>query len=286
MRTILGLGEVLWDIFGKEKRLGGAPANFAYHVNALGDKGVVLSRVGRDPSGDQIITELKAKGVDTRYIQRDGKHPTGTVKVKVGPDGQPNFTIAENVAYDYCQRTRCWSQLAAQADAICFGSLAQRSPDSRKTIGSILRAAKKALIVYDINLRQNYYSPCLIERSLLASHILKLNEEEVNVLQGMFPNGDRKLVDWARRLIQMFRLKLVCVTFGAKGAILVGPRGLARHRGFKVKVVDCVGSGDAFTAALVHHYLRKRPLIPTIEFANRIGANVAAQRGAMPAHPD
>ncbi|GAF74736.1 unnamed protein product, partial [marine sediment metagenome] len=270
-RIYAGIGEVLWDVFGRKKTLGGAPANFACHAHALGNDGRVLSRVGDDALGEAIRSRLADSGLDVRTLQTDRQRPTGTVKVAVAADGQPTFTIAKNSAWDALRRTKTWQQLAPQCSAVCFGTLAQRSEPSRNTIRSFLRqAAPQALIVFDINLRQHYYSPPIIERSLLHSHVLKINDEEVAVVKEMAGHATLTDVDWARKLIDCFNLKLVCITRGKDGSALIGPRGFAEHPGYRVTVADTVGAGDAFTAAMVHATLRNKPLTFIAEFANRI----------------
>jgi fructokinase len=287
MRTepylIVGLGELLWDLFPSGQQLGGAPANFAYHAALLGDQGIIASRVGQDALGHEALQRLERLGLDTSYVQRDATYPTGTVHVQVDEEGRPDFTIVENVAWDHMQWTPQWQELARQADAVCFGSLAQRSPQSRATIQQFLRATRPdALRIFDVNLRQSFYSAAVLSESLSLSRVAKLNSDELPRLMAVLGLGDDGLVEGARRLLHDFGLELVCITRGADGSILVTRERAVAHPGFKVKVADTVGSGDAFTAALAHYYLRHASLEEINEAANRLGAWVATQVGATP----
>ena len=254
---VIGLGELLWDLLPGGRQLGGAPANFAYWSTALGEKGVVASRVGSDAPGREAIELLARAGVDSSQIQLDTSHPTGTVRVEVSDSGQPDFTIDEPVAWDFLECTSEWRDLATRAAAICFGSLAQRSPVSRKTISKFIEAAPvEALIVFDVNLRQSFHSREVLAQSLKHSRVVKLNSNEFPVVMnelGLNYCGD---LQSARRLIREFELDVVCLTRADRGSMVVTDVDLVEHDGFKVDVVDTVGSGDAFTAALVHHYLR------------------------------
>lgn len=280
---IVGLGEVLWDLLPGGKQLGGAPANFAYMATLLGDRGIIASRAGSDAPGREALYQLNALGVTTSHIQLDETHPTGTVQVRVNEDGQPEFTINENVAWDFLEWTRQWEILAAQADAVCFGTLAQRSPHSCDTIHRFLRATRlDALRVFDVNLRQSFYSAEILSESLKLSNIVKLNHEELPRVAEILKLGGRGENAWAHRLIQVFGLDLVCVTRGARGSLLVTDADLIEHPGLQVTVTDTVGAGDAFTAALTYCYLRGVSLEKINEAANRVAAWVATRAGATP----
>ena len=290
--TIVGLGEVLWDLLPGGRQLGGAPANFAYQAAALGDRGIVASRVGADPLGDEVRTRLAALGLTTRYVQRDPARPTGTVRVEVDADGQPDFAITEDVAWDALAWTPEWTALAAEADAVCFGSLAQRAAASHETIHRFLRATRPdAVRLFDVNLRQNYYSPAVLDVSLRRATIVKLNETElprVAQLLGLEIGDDedeKKDEAIARRLLHAYDLALVCVTRGAGGSLLVTHTEAVAHTGYPVQVADTVGSGDAFAAAVAHHWLRGDSLEEISDAANRLGAYVATQTGATPPLP-
>lgn len=285
--AIAGLGELLWDMFPSGKQLGGAPANFAYITNLLGDAGIPASRVGRDSLGDEVFQHLAQLGLNSDFVQRDPAHPTGTVKVAVDSSGQPRFEIAEGVGWDFLEWTAAWQKLAKEVDAVCFGSLGQRAPESRATILNFLRATRHdAVRVFDVNLRQHFYSLEVIAESMSLATIVKLNHEELPRLMKLFGLEHRDEKDSARRLLATHNLKLVCITRGNNGSLLISAGECDEHPGFKVKVADTVGAGDAFTAALTHGYLRQTPLAQINETANRVGAWVTSQAGAMPTVKD
>ncbi len=237
MMLVVGLGEVLWDLFPEGKQLGGAPANFAYITNLLGDRGIIASRVGDDAFGDEIQQRLGTLGLEASYLQSDSARPTGTVRVRVDQDGQPRFEITDMVAWDFLEWTPAWESLAQQADAICFGSLAQRSPASRETIHKFLGAARPGTArIFDVNLRQAFYSAKALSESLKFADIAKLNAEElphVVELLGIPHHGEQPS---AERLRFAYGLKLVCVTRGARGSFLVSEFERHEHPGFRVQV--------------------------------------------------
>jgi fructokinase len=281
---VVGLGELLWDLFPAGEQLGGAPANFAYITSLLGDEGIPASRLGPDVLGTDAVRRLGELGLSTEFIQKDADHPTGTVKVEVDRTGQPRFEISESVAWDFLAWTPQWQKLAQQADAVCFGSLAQRSKQSRTTIRRFLMALRKnAVRVFDVNLRQNFYTTQVLGESMKLATVVKLNHEELPKIMRSFELENRSEEDSARRILSSHEVKLVCVTRGNGGSLLVSADECSEHPGFKVKVSDTVGAGDAFTAALVHGYLRRTPLAQINETANRVGAWVASQSGATPA---
>jgi len=285
--NVIGLGEVLWDMFPEGKKLGGAPANFAYITNLLGDCGILASRIGKDALGEEACLRLAKLGLQTSFVQCDDAHPTGTVKVQVDARGQPSFVITEGVAWDFMAWTPEWKALAEKADAVCFGSLAQRSAGSRATIHKFLAVAKaKATLVFDVNLRQHFFSREVLKDSIQLADVIKMNHEElprVAQMLGAPPAEEIISAQWLRR---EYDLKLVCVTRGAKGSLLVSEKYLHEHPGFQAIVADTVGAGDAFTAGLIHHFLRGATLPVMNEAANRLGAWVASQRGATPAPED
>ena len=281
--TIIGLGEILWDLLPGGRQLGGAPANFAYFANLLGERGIVASRVGNDELGREAFARLRRLGSATEYLQCDPDHPTGTVQVQVDVAGQPQFEISRPVAWDFLQWTSEWKQLAERADAVCFGSLAQRSPASRQTILQFLRATRpETLRVFDVNLRPPFYSEEVLAESLPLAGIIKLNHDELPVMSrllGAAFTGERAA---AEALLRRSGARLVCVTRGRCGSLLVSQQGAVEHPGFRVPVADTVGAGDAFTATLVHHHLRGASPQEMNEAANRVGAWVASQVGATP----
>jgi fructokinase len=285
-RTVVGLGELLWDMFPAGKQLGGAPANFAYISSLLGDRGVVASRVGQDALGREAVARLNTLALETSEIQTDPIHPTGTVEVTVNSAGQPQFEFKQSVAWDFLEWPSKWGVLAKECDAVCFGSLAQRSPHSRDTIQAFLQVARTrsaaAICVLDVNLRQSFHSAELLAASAQYAHIMKLNHEELPVVTKLFGYESPDEKSGARWLQRKFNLSLVCVTRGARGSLMMNEDEESEHPGFPVKVADTVGAGDAFTAALVHHFLRGASLAEISEAANQLGSWVASQVGAMP----
>jgi len=273
----VGLGELLWDLLPEGKQLGGAPANFAYHASMLGNTGITASRVGGDELGKEAIDRLSQLQLSTEYIQVDATAKTGTVAVRLSESGEPSYTITNDVAWDFLEWTTAWQELAEKTDAVCFGSLAQRSPQSRETIRQFLQNTRSnALRVFDVNLRQSFYSPELLAESFRLAHIAKLNEGELReIAKGMD-------TDSARRLLLEFDLQLLCVTRGDHGSLLMTKAETVEHPGYKVKVADTIGSGDAFTATLIHYYLNGASLQEISDNANRVGAWVASQPGATP----
>ena len=280
---VVGLGEILWDMLPNGKQLGGAPANFAYISTLLGDDGIVASRVGRDSLGNEALRQLAALGVTTEFVERDTIHPTGTVQVEVDHAGQPKFEIAEGVAWDFLGWTPPWQELAEQVDAICFGSLAQRALASRAAIRHFLGAARKeAVRVFDVNLRQAFFSQEVLAESMKVADIVKLNHEELPRIVQLFGLEHRDEIASADALMEFHHLKLICVTRGCRGSLLISQQGLNEHPGYRIQVADAIGAGDAFTAGLVHEYIRGSSLPQMNETANRVGAWVASQVGAMP----
>jgi fructokinase len=281
--TIVGLGEVLWDLLPSGKQLGGAPANFAYMSNLLGDRGVVASRVGADDLGREARATMEKLGITTSYVQEDGSRPTGTVRVRVDASGQPEFTIMESVAWDALEWSPLWKELASAADVVCFGSLAQRSPTSRSTIRQFLEALPtKVLRIYDVNLRGTFFTKALLHESLQRAHLVKLNDQELPRITELLALSGSSEEERAQGLLEAYGLRLVCVTRGDRGSLLVAKSQIATHKGFRVQVADAVGAGDAFTACLAHYYLRGASLDEMNENANRVAAWVASQVGATP----
>lgn len=279
---VIGLGEVLWDLFPDAQKPGGAPANVAFQAGQLCGIGAVASRVGRDELGDRLVAYLSERGLELSALQRDAEHPTGRVTVDVSDPHHPRYIIHENVAWDFITADNALLQLAGRADAICFGSLAQRSPASRAAIHAALAAARHdCLIVFDVNLRQHWWDLDGIVKSMRASRIMKLNHDEVATLAPLM-NASAEPREFARHVQQEFGIDTVCITRAEHGCLLVRGSETVDLPGITVNVVDAVGSGDAFSAALIIATLRNWPLRATGELANRVGALVATRPGAMP----
>lgn len=279
---VIGLGEVLWDLFPDAQKPGGAPANVAFQAGQLGGVGAVASRIGQDELGDRLVAYLSERGLDLSALQRDSEHPTGRVTVDVSDPQHPRYIIHENVAWDFIAADRPLLELAGRADAICFGSLAQRSPASRAAIHAALKAARpECLLVFDVNLRQHWWDIDGIVQSMHASRIVKLNHDEVATLAPLL-NAPTEPIAFARYVQQEHGIETVCVTRAEHGCLLVRGEDVVDLPGIRVNVVDAVGSGDAFSAALIIATLRGWPLRTRGELANRVGALVASRPGAMP----
>ncbi len=284
--AIVGLGEVLWDLLPTGQQLGGAPANFTYHARALGAEARLISRVGQDALGRETLEHLAKLGVATECVEIDAQLPTGTVGVEIAADGQPNYQIHENVAWDAICGEAAGRRAVAMADAVCFGSLAQRDDRSGATIRSLVAASPaRALRVFDINLRQHYHSREVIENSLLLANVLKANDAELPVLAALFNLAGNTRAQLAC-LAERFSLQLTVLTRGARGSLLFDGRNWSEHPGLAVTVQDTIGAGDAFTAATVLGFLSGRSLDGINAFANKVAAFVCSQSGATPPLPE
>jgi fructokinase len=287
---ILGIGELLWDMLPRGPQLGGAPANFTVMAGRLGDHAAVLSRIGRDDLGRKAIDILDPLPVDTSHLQVDPTHQTGRVTVTL-TDGQPAYVIHQPAAWDFLELSDEWLQLAERADAICFGSLAQRSLESRQTIQTLAAQTSSACVrIYDVNLRAPFHSGEIVQESLELATVVKMNDAEVPLvlallgLQSVEGQTTAGLRFGAEQLLAEFpTLRMISVTCGAHGSLLVTRDEWQYHPGIPVKVADAIGAGDAFTAAMTHYLLRGADLLTLNEAGNRWGAWVASQSGAMPA---
>jgi fructokinase len=297
---ILGIGELLWDIVPDGTRLGGAPANFAVMAGRLGNRAAILSRIGRDDLGRQAVDRLETMPVDTSSLEVDPDHETGRVTVSLA-GGEPSYTIHERAAWDFLELSDEWVALAERAGAICFGSLAQRNLQARKTIQTLVAEASDTCIrIFDVNLRAPFYSAEVIEESLELATVVKMNDAEMPLVLDLLgldtakvpPTGEMSstpeyLRAAAERLLAEFpSIETVAITRGSRGSLLATREEWAEHPGFPIKVGDGIGAGDAFTAAMVHYMLHGVDLATLNEAGNRWGGWVASQSGAMPALPD
>ena len=281
--VLVGIGEVLWDLLPEGSHLGGAPANFACIAASLGATGIVVSRVGEDELGREALAGLQRRGVDGSFVQTDAVHRTGSARATLASDGSAGFEIAQDVAWDYLQWTPELAKLAGQADAICFGTLAQRSPGSRETIRRALGCSRpECLRILDVNLRAPFHSLKLLEDCLRRANVLKLNSEELpSVLRaGKLPAALAS--DAAPMLQRHYGLRTVCITRGAGGSVIAFGDKTVVHPGVAVEVVDTVGAGDAFTAALAVQLIAGSAPERVSEAANQVGAWIASQAGSMP----
>jgi fructokinase len=276
---VVGIGELLWDIFPNGRRLGGAPANFAYHASRLGCLGTVVSRVGADTLGRDALARLDTLGVDRSPVQTDPLLPTGTVAVALDPHGHPRYAIHADVAWDALEWTPDLAALAPEAAAVCFGTLASRGPRTLDTVRRFLGAAgPHCLRIFDVNLRQDYHSPERVRAFLGLCDVLKLNEDELPRVAHMCGAGG----DAAEGLRRRFGLKLVALTLGSRGSVLYADGLRLEEPGAPVAVADTVGAGDAFTAALVAGLVRGLDLPLIHKRAAALSAYVCTQEGAMP----
>ncbi|MBC8373066.1 MAG: carbohydrate kinase [Planctomycetes bacterium] len=286
MFKVCGVGEVLWDAFPDGEKFGGAPANFTCHSHSLGAETYVASCIGKDRRGAMAREFLDNHGVNTSCLADSDTHETGVVIVALDDAGKPEYEIKEGVAWDNIPLTREMKALAAQLDAVCFGSLSQRDEVSRGTIREFLAATgPDCLRVFDINIRQHFYNDEVIGSSLESANVLKLNDEELPIVAEMIgaEGSDEEIV---RTIIRQFDLKLVALTLGPKGALMVTPE----ESNFAVPpatdVINTVGAGDSFTAAMIMGFLNNKPLDQINEAANRLAAYVCTQHGAVPRLPE
>ena len=282
---IVGLGEILWDLLPGGKVLGGAPANFAYQTSQFGFEGYAVSAIGKDALGDEIIESLSSKSLNHKIERVD--FPTGTVQVTLDGKGIPQYEICENVAWDNIPFTPEIEDLARKASTVCFGSLAQRSEVSHKTILRFLELLPNdALKVFDINLRQHFYSKDIIDNSLKHSNILKINDDEVVIVAELYGWNGLKEAEICRKLVEMYNLKLVILTKGTNGSYVITSCEEFFRPTPKVTVADTVGAGDAFTAGFVASLLRGKTIPEAHKTAVEVSAFVCTQHGAMPVLPD
>jgi len=280
---VVGLGEVLWDFLPDSRLPGGAPANVAYQANQLGCAGVMCSRVGRDGLGDAFLEFAESRDLQTDWIQRDADHATGRADVQVDSHGSPEFVIQSDVAWDYLEASQHAQSLMHRASAVCFGTLAQRSETSRRSIHTLLECSRSdCLLVYDVNLRQDWYQRAWIDESLQRARIAKLNLEEAETLSCLLELQADTPQAVAAVLRERFEIDLVCITCGADGCLLLGAEGVVEVSAEPLDAVDSVGCGDAFTAALIYSHWQDWSLRLRGQFANRVGGLVAARAGAMP----
>ncbi|MGQ9853148.1 MAG: carbohydrate kinase family protein [Candidatus Oleimicrobiaceae bacterium] len=282
-QLIVGIGEVLWDVYPDGRYPGGAPANFAYHVHHLGQDACVISRVGRDELGDELVERLSMAGLDTSWIQRDAQRPTGSVKVNLDRQGVPRFQCADDVAFDYLEPAPQWQSLYHAVDAVLFGTLAQRRDTSRNAIREFLAQVPSALRIYDVNIRGwSETTRHIVIDSLRLASALKLNQEECALLQEAFGYKEKHPAVFLRFLVQEFELVLVALTLGSQGCVLVRKDEIVYEPGIAVEATDTTGAGDAFAAGLVVTFLNGAPLREVAQFANAVGALVATRKGATP----
>lgn len=283
---VVGMGEALWDVLPEGKKIGGAPANFAYHVSQFGLPSCVVSAVGEDALGNEIIENFTSKGLN-KLIEKV-PYPTGTVQVELDQEGIPMYDIKENVAWDNIPYTESLEELAKKTKAVCFGSLAQRNVVSRETIKRFLDAMPKNddnLVVFDVNLRQGFYNKDILCDSMERCNILKINDEELITVSRMFGYPGIDLQDKCWILLGKYNLKMLILTCGINGSYVFTPGQVSFQPTPKVEVADTVGAGDSFTAAFIASILKGDSVKEAHAKAVQTSAFVCTQNGAMPILP-
>jgi len=288
--AIAAIGELLWDVLPTAEVLGGAPVNFAYHVTALGGEGIPISTVGDDLRGARALGELRRRGVETAGISVAEGRSTGYVDISLDTLGVATYSFPAEVAWDHLEVNEFARDLKDRLDAVCFGTLAQRSADSRRAIRDFLDGLRPGTVrICDLNLRQNFYSREMVESSLNRADILKLNNEELPVLAKLLGLGGEKKRLWLKLLLERFGLSMAILTRGRGGSLLLTPAGSSDHPGIATPITDTadtIGAGDAFTAAVTIGYLEKMNLGRINGLANKLAAYVCTQQGAMPDIPE
>ena len=280
-KTVVACGEILWDILPSGVVLGGAPFNFVYRINSLGDLGIMVSRLGSDDLGRQAYEKVVSLGLETNCLQWDDLHPTGTVNVSFDSDNNPDYVIVTDVAYDSIEPRSLNVEAAQKADCFCFGTLIQRSEKSRSTVGELLDHAGSSMKFLDINFRKNCYDRESVLYSLDKAEVLKLNEDEVHELARMLNISSNAIPEFCEEVLSRFSLRYCLVTLEKMGAFAMSDSGEKKYSpGYRVKLVDSLGSGDAFSAGFIHSILRGASLHDACEAGNVLGAMVAEQRGA------
>jgi fructokinase len=283
---VVGMGEALWDVLPVGKKIGGAPANFAYHVSQFGLESCVISAVGKDALGNEILENFAAKGL--HYLIETVPYPTGTVQVEIDQAGIPQYDIKENVAWDNIPYTPQLEEVAQHTRALCFGSLAQRNVVSRETIGRFLDAMPQTddtLVVFDVNLRQGFYNKEILCNSMSRCNVLKINDEELVTVSRMFGYPGIDLQDKCWILLGKYNLKMLILTCGINGSYVFTPGNVSYQPTPKVEVADTVGAGDSFTAAFIASILRGKSVIEAHRKAVEVSAYVCTRQGAMPLLP-
>lgn len=283
---VVGMGEALWDVLPEGKKIGGAPANFAYHVSQFGLPSCVVSAVGDDALGKEIVENFTSKGLN--QLIAEVPYPTGTVQVEIDPAGVPQYDIKENVAWDNIPYTAHLEAFAERTKAVCFGSLAQRNIVSRTTINRFLDAMphdNDNLVVFDVNLRQGFYDKEILCNSMTRCNILKINDEELVTVSRMFGYPGIDLQDKCWILLGKYNLKMLILTCGINGSYVFTPGNVSFQPTPKVEVADTVGAGDSFTAAFIASILKGKPVAEAHACAVQTSAFVCTQKGAMPVLP-
>ena len=287
-RPVIGaIGEMLWDVYPDAAHFGGAPANFAAHAASLGAESWMISAVGADDLGEKALQLLRERNVLGTHVTRDPAHPTGQVRVTLNAAAQASYEFIEEPAWDHLPWTEALADLANRCDAVCFGSLAQRAPTSRGTIQRFIQATRSdTLRVFDVNLRQRFYSVEVLRTSLELASAVKLNDEELPVVAELCGLRAKESLGQLEELADRFQLRLAALTRGARGSLLFADGRVDECPAPAAEVIDTVGAGDAFTATLVTDLLDDQPLETINRHANAVAAFVCSRRGATPPLPE
>lgn len=281
-QEVVAIGEVLWDLLPSGKVLGGAPCNFGYRLTELGHSVAVVSKVGQDELGEELLSGLQKLGVPTQWIQQDEINPTGVVEVELNEEGNPRYTIIPGVAYDFIEYTDELERIATKCKVICFGTLVQRSPVTRDTLYRLLDKATQAEKVLDINLRKACYNRETVEESLRRATILKLNRSEVTELYRLLGLKEGSSRQFAETVMSEYGIHTVLITLGEEGVEAYNRDGeYITAKAYKVTVVDSIGAGDSFTAGFVSKLLSGASLEECCQFGNATGALAATRKGGM-----
>ena len=284
-KYVIGIGEALWDVLPEGKKLGGAPANFAYHARQFGLEGIAVSAIGHDKLGEEIVEDFEAHQLPYNLSRVD--FPTGTVQVTLDAQGVPQYETKTDVAWDNIPFTDDLRALAKDCKAVCFGSLAQRSEVSRATIGAFLDAVPEdCLKVFDINLRQSFYNAEVLEASFRRCDILKINDEELVIIARMFDYAGLGLEDKCWKIMKDYGLKMLILTCGTNGSYVFYEGGMSYQVTPKVEVADTVGAGDSFTGSFIGSILKGKTVPEAHQTAVKVSAFVCTQKGAMPIVPE
>lgn len=278
-KHVVSFGEVLWDVYPEGKKLGGAPFNVAAHLTKLGTQGYIVTKVGIDAFGEEILSAIRSQDIETSYTQIDKNFKTGIVEVSLDENGQPTYNINKPVAWDFIHTNLENLNLIQNCNGLIYGSLACRSERNLQTLKDL--TAISPLNICDLNIRQNFYSKNLLETLLGYTNILKVNDNEADLLASLFGLNDQSFY---HDLASQFGIELIIKTKGSHGAEAFHEGQIYSTKGVKVKVIDTVGAGDAFLAAFIHHYLQGESINSCLQQGSKLGAFVATKAGAIPSH--
>jgi fructokinase len=281
--NLIGIGEILWDVFSDSRHLGGATFNCVHHIKQLGHQGLVISRIGSDEPGDELLKLLNSKGFDTGYIQIDPHRETGYVSVVLDENAKPTFTCSETAPYDYLEWDERFPQLAAEVDAVVFGTFAQRTEQAARITSDFLDLCKNAIKIFDVNFREwNNNTKNAVRNCLTTADILKINDSELVKMRELYPELSKNCAESLLQLVEIGNLRVACLTAGEWGCLLTDGTDIVYCPGIDKKPVDTTGAGDAFISALILHYYQDKTLHEAGRYANVVAANTMLQTGATP----